>query len=993
MKFRKWLTKCLAVLLALILMWDGAGMQALAANYDFKTISDYDDAHIGGLQWYHSVLETPRIWHSKSTGQGVRVAVISTGYTPHDDMQVNQRSDLTGTGMDDLDGQGTAMCGIIGAKANGKFGCGIAPDAYVISIKASPHADDSNAFILSGAIQEAINSNADIICIGNMRYEDNEQVEQAILKAYRLGIPVFVAIGDDSSNAITYPSAYKGAIPVAAVNGTLTKTSTSNYGSKVRYCAPGTDFVVLSSTESDIAVGTTDSSRNSSAYAAAIVAGQAALLWKQADGEGQKKVDNLLKLMDRSCVRVKGSGMGKGMVSLTKAYKMPAVTAAPAKPVFVTKPGKVEGYNVAIEFETPDLGTKIYYSLDGKPIKVNNGVLSDNAREYTYKFSATLGYDSATRNNIITVHALAYNANTGMASSNAKAVYRLEPKPQPINDLLIDLKNWKEDLKVLPGEKLALEAIPSPNYPIKEKLTWKLIPLSNVDQPDKVKISNTGVITVSKDAKPCSYAVMVETESGIKNSKGFTFSVIHLDNPVKTITMKKTSYTMVEGDRIPLEGTLTYQDGTKEAFDMENMEWSSDNSNAVIVDEKEGQYVLQTGYFPGKAQVTGYTTDGSGKRITLNVTVKPLADDIEIIMPQEKIAQGNSATFKAIVTPKDAVNKKVTWSVSPEGQGVTVSPTTGKVTVSKDAVISRYDLVATVSYDGRGYQEATQFYVIPAEDKAKKIAFAQKSVDLFRNQTSYEYVTVECDSDNWEVVTDNLVGINAYKADTDKVGIYMKGGFAGTTVLTVRTTDGSNKKATLRINVKNRVSGLMIAPAEGRSDYIAEGSSLQMNAYYVTETGKVEAKGKKINWSSSGRGVTISPNGKVTSNSANSGMASTITAELADGSGISASYTLIPSSKVKELVLADKNSREKLNSKITLSAGSHQDYLLLEDGKPFFGMERIADFKVSREGLRVYVDNSGTYVHVFAEKPGTYTVTCSLKDGNKTKKNYTFVVK
>ncbi len=994
MKLKDFLVKLTAFVLALTLfMGDGAGLEVFAlSNFQYETKSEYDDPFISSKQWYHSVLETPRIWHSKSTGAGVKVAVLSTGYTAHDDMEILVRDNLTVGAAADISGEGTAMCALIGATANNDLcGCGIAPEAKVISMKVSQYGYGDDALggdevILANAIRKAVKEyDVDIICIGNMKYEDNGDVKQAVMEAYKAGVAVFVAAGDDNASSVTYPCAYEGAIPVAGLNETLTKSGTSNYGRHIRYAAPGVGYVVLN--EENAYSVCRDEERNSSSYAAAIVAGQAALLWNQAEGEGSKKVDNLLKIMDRSCIGIKGGGMGRGMVNLPKAFGMPDSAAAPAKPEFLVEGGTYPDLNLEIELAKPDYGVQLYYSLDGNPIKATKGILSDNAIAYNGKFLIDSVWDSVKNNGVVVVCAVAYNATNGTVSGNVRMTYKFVP---PITKLVIEQKNFADDRKVMPGEKLELKANCTPSFGKKEKVNWKLIPKAVGYERDMVRISGQGVITVSKDAVPGMYVVEAVTENGLKNEGEFAFEVVKPENPAKFLTMEKKMYSVLVGDMIPLAGQITYKDGTKESFDYENMEWRVEDSSVVTI-VMQGNQALFKALSPGKTTIYGSAADGSGKKVKITVFVKPEAEYIEITGTQRQIARGASAAYKANVFPGNAADKEIVWSVVPANKGVTVSDR-GKVTVSKNATAGNYTITATLKADSSIYATKS-VRVIPLSERTRKLMVSAKSVDIFRDNLGGNVtVYVECDTPYWEVA-EVEPGIRVVKIAEDKLQISANKGFTGTRIVKLKTTDGSNRTASIRVNVMNHATGLMIAPAEGRSGRLATGCSLKMNAYYITETGKVNATGRKIKWAAYHSGVKVDRNGEVTSSLAE-GESFTIYASLTDGSNVSASYTLFSDNKAKSLRLYGGADKVPVEDKRTLKAGAHYVYTIQADEQDVLEAVENIDIKVSEAGLVAYIEpESSNRFHVTADKKGTYTVRIRMKNGSPAGKTYTFVVK
>lgn len=108
-------------------------------------------------------------WERGITGEGIKVAVVDSGISPHRDLLV-----YGGTGIDDsgqiLDynfdntGHGTHVAGIIAAKASADKGfCGIAPDVQLYSCKYSSNTKRDFLVGILHSIRWAIDEGVDIL--------------------------------------------------------------------------------------------------------------------------------------------------------------------------------------------------------------------------------------------------------------------------------------------------------------------------------------------------------------------------------------------------------------------------------------------------------------------------------------------------------------------------------------------------------------------------------------------------------------------------------------------------------------------------------------------------------------------------------------------------------------------------------------------------------------------------------------------------------------
>lgn len=129
-----------------------------------------DDEWYFGIQWGLDAIDAPEAWNAGFTGAGTRVAVLDTGVDPtHPDLVPN----LT-TGMDtsfvpyepfidDLDGHGTHVSGIIAAAHNYFGTIGVAPDAQLLIVKVLDGSGVGDFVWIMEGIIYAANNNADVI--------------------------------------------------------------------------------------------------------------------------------------------------------------------------------------------------------------------------------------------------------------------------------------------------------------------------------------------------------------------------------------------------------------------------------------------------------------------------------------------------------------------------------------------------------------------------------------------------------------------------------------------------------------------------------------------------------------------------------------------------------------------------------------------------------------------------------------------------------------
>ena len=227
-------------------------------------------------------INMPAAW-DKSTGSGVVVAVIDTGYRPHADLAANivagydfisdsaESHDGDGRDSSALDAgdyaaagdcgtgepasnsswHGTHVAGTIAAVTNNSAGiAGIAYGAKVQPVRVlgrcgGSFTDIADAIVwAAGGTVSGVTTNATPAKVINMSLGGTSScpatLQSAITTARSLGTVVVVAAGNEAANASTSaPANCTGVVVVAATTSSGGRASYSNYGSIVDLAAPG----------------------------------------------------------------------------------------------------------------------------------------------------------------------------------------------------------------------------------------------------------------------------------------------------------------------------------------------------------------------------------------------------------------------------------------------------------------------------------------------------------------------------------------------------------------------------------------------------------------------------------------------------------------------------------------------------------------------------------------------------------------------------------
>ena len=269
-----------------------AALAALGANPRVRFIEEdaevfADDAELDNTWGVKAIgAGTAHEFVPPLSGGGIKVAIIDTGidYT-HPDLAPNYRGghDFLNNDSDPMDdcAHGTHVAGTVGARRNGVGVVGVAPDVELYALKFMGPATGNKC---SGPISAALAA-LDWAVQNGIHVTNNSwggsgysaTAEAAFANAAALGMIHVASAGnngncDGTGENMSYPSAYRAVIAVAAVDATDTRACFSSTGADVEMAGPGVQI------NSTIPNGGYGSRWNGTSMAAPHVAGTAALL-------------------------------------------------------------------------------------------------------------------------------------------------------------------------------------------------------------------------------------------------------------------------------------------------------------------------------------------------------------------------------------------------------------------------------------------------------------------------------------------------------------------------------------------------------------------------------------------------------------------------------------------------------------------------------------------------------------------------------------------
>ncbi|SFC23162.1 Subtilase family protein [Bacillus sp. OV322] len=243
-------------------------------------------------QWHLSKIGMPVLWKNYSLKNKVKVAVVDSGVDatqPDLSGQLLKGYDFYSkdSNPNDTLGHGTAVAGVIAAKANNGVGvAGVNPLAQIIPIRVSASKSINSVDALAG-LSYAIKSGAKVINLSYGFPAPNSIEFDIIYEAYRKGIVVVAASGNDGKS-VNYPAGYPTVISVGSTGKNDAVSKFSSYGGALDLVAPGENIATtMMNKRYGIGSGTS--------FSAPIVTGVASLVLSAAPNLNPIEVEYLLE--------------------------------------------------------------------------------------------------------------------------------------------------------------------------------------------------------------------------------------------------------------------------------------------------------------------------------------------------------------------------------------------------------------------------------------------------------------------------------------------------------------------------------------------------------------------------------------------------------------------------------------------------------------------------------------------------------------------------
>ncbi|MGQ0814092.1 MAG: S8 family serine peptidase, partial [Gemmatimonadota bacterium] len=210
--------------------------------------------------WGVTKIEAPAAWKSGVQGEGAKVGIFDSGIdVDHPDLIVAGGIDLVGdgNGLDDCQGHGTHVAGIVGARNGARHTVGVAPKSQLYSMRfADCLWQGASLDKMIAGLEWAIDNDMDVVNmsfgfgIGGVPLPTlgplSEGADEALTLAYQAGIVLIAASGNSAAVPVSnnepyvgWPASHEDVIAVGATDDEDNLSTFSQYGTDQELTAPG----------------------------------------------------------------------------------------------------------------------------------------------------------------------------------------------------------------------------------------------------------------------------------------------------------------------------------------------------------------------------------------------------------------------------------------------------------------------------------------------------------------------------------------------------------------------------------------------------------------------------------------------------------------------------------------------------------------------------------------------------------------------------------
>ena len=391
-------------------------------------------------------------------------------------------------------------------------------------------------------------------------------------------------------------------------------------------------------------------------------------------------------------------------------------------------------------------------------------------------------------------------------------------------------------LYVRSGSSLGLKAIAWNNMDAdvkaaNQKFTWSVVDFEDLDEDGNAKESSEFATMSGSTLKPKTVTEMKVVRVFARSAENGLTDYIDITILPKSVCQLTLSYAL-EGED-PKTGTVTvpWNNQKEEGLKLELYKtmivdgevnpdkdltggivtWSTSNKKVIAIEN--GVPVFKG---VGKATLTAKYTDKANKlsataKITLNLVNAVTEVVIKTKIAGQELVQGRSIYLMAEVTAENdgvsvkPTNKNVVWSFADEDSAkyATINPRSGMVVAKRTATSGATVKVKAIAADGFGAEDTFELVIKPLAEKVTIEGYKDGevvTVHLSKNNSIYLKAIVDSSEASQNV---KWTSSSSSYASVDQTGkVTLKRGKRKVKI-TATATDGSGKKASITLDIKN----------------------------------------------------------------------------------------------------------------------------------------------------------------------------------------------
>ncbi len=255
--------------------------------------------------------------------------------------------------------------------------------------------------------------------------------------------------------------------------------------------------------------------------------------------------------------------------------------------------------------------------------------------------------------------------------------------------------------------------------------------------------------------------------------------------PVSRITVNASAQSVAVGSQISLKADIQPANAT-----VPGVTWSSSDEHILTVDANG----VVTGVKRGNARVVATAVDGSNVRANFSLRVTQTAEAITLDKTEVTVDAGRNTVLKATVLPKDTDDKNVVWSTS--DPAVATVNNQGRIT---GVALGTCEIICTSKAAGTVEARAT----VHVQQPVTKVVF-QPAADIWVGETGRVYWSVEPANASNPALTFTSSNNRVLTVAPDGTITGLK---AGEAYVNAVSTDGSNRRAKVKVRVLQHVTG------------------------------------------------------------------------------------------------------------------------------------------------------------------------------------------